>query len=158
MEGWRGKKRKKVIGLKTAAMVIHERCEFQETGGKALRLSGLFITSPLPFFFHFHTTQHNTHEGMCNHTLEYHHTSCQRREMDGAAVVSDLVHTMRLSDFLCGACLASLNPARGETRLPQTKPPLTRPSLSLPCCSEDCLLFPCVIGVISTNGWSPGRI
>lgn len=34
--------------------------------------------------------------------------------MDGAAVVSDLVHTMRLSDFLCGACLASLNPARVE--------------------------------------------
>lgn len=60
---------------------------------------------------------------MCNHTLEYHHTSCQLREMDGAAVVSDLVCTMRLSDFLCGACLASLNLARGGTRLPQTKTP-----------------------------------
>ena len=67
---------------------------------------------------------------MCNHTLEYHHTSCQLREMDGAAVVSDLVCTMRLSDFLCGACLASLNLARGGTRLPQTKTP--PPFLSLP--------------------------
>jgi len=31
--------------------------------------------------------------------------------MDGAAMVSDLVGTISLSDFLCGACLASLNPA-----------------------------------------------
>lgn len=116
-------------------------------------------SSPPFSVFHFHT-QHNTNEGMCNHTLEYHHTSCQLREMDGAAVVSDLVCTMRLSDFLCGACLASLNLARGGTRLPQTKTPaLPFPSLPFPpCCSEDCLLFPGVIGVISANGWSPGRI
>lgn len=66
---------------------------------------------------------------MCNHTLEYHHTSCQLREMDGAAVVSDLVCTMRLSDFLCGACLASLNLARGELACLKLKP---SPSLSLP--------------------------
>ncbi len=75
--------------------------------------------------------------------------------MDGAAVVSDLVRTMRLSDFLSGACLPSLNPERGRDSSPKTTPALYPHH---PCCSEDWLPFPGVIGVIITNGWSPGLI
>lgn len=51
-------------------------------------------------------------------TLEYHREELQLREMDGAAAVSDLVRTMRLSGSLCGACLAPLNPT-----LPSHLPP-----------------------------------
>lgn len=38
--------------------------------------------------------------------------------------------------------------------LPTPPPPPSHPRLYTPCCSEDCLLFPGVIGVITTNGFT----